>query len=206
MSPRLFYTIAGCWVIAVAVSVVAVERYANKPGVPAPVTLTWPDHSQLSLAIDKPTALLFAHPKCPCTQATIREFQRIEARHPAGFETTVVFPVTAAQEEAWRDTRLVNEARNLASARIMFDRDGVEATRFDSSASGQVLLFAPDGRLLYSGGITAARGHEGSNGGQEAFEYQLVHPDSPVIAFPVFGCGLVRSPSPEKRQSTQETS
>ena len=205
MNPRLFYAIAGCWVIAVAVSVFAVERYASQPGVASPITLAWPKNTQLSLAADKPTALLFAHPKCPCTEATIREFQRIEARHPSAFHTTVVFAVTAAQEEAWRDTRLVREARNIQSARIVFDRDGVESGRFECSVSGQILLFAPDGQMLYSGGITAARGHEGINGGQEAFEYQLAHPDSPAISFPVFGCGLVRTPSPETRETRRDT-
>ena len=202
MNPRLFFAVAGCWVIAVAVSVYAVERYASRPGTASPVSMSWPESTQLTLAPDKPTALLFAHPKCPCTQATIREFQRIEARHPSAFETTVVFPVTPNLVEEWRDTRLVSEARNIQSAQIVFDNGGIESDRFACTVSGQVLLFAPDGHLLYSGGITAARGHEGMNGGQEAFEYQLTHPESPGTTFPVFGCGLVRNtPSGNPQES-----
>ncbi len=189
----MFYAIVGCWIVSVAACVYVVERYAGQPGPPSPLSLTWPEGTQLSLSADKPTALIFAHPKCPCTQASIREFERIKARHPNAFDTTVVFPVTAAQKSAWQDTRLVNETRNLPSARIVFDSGGIESDRFDAAVSGQVFLFAPDGRLLYSGGITAARGHEGMNGGQEAFEYQLSHPSSPGKTFPVFGCGLVRA-------------
>ncbi len=37
-----------------------------------------------------------------------------------------------------------------------------------SSTSGQVLLYDPSGRLAFSGGITAARGHVGDNAGSDA--------------------------------------
>ena len=197
MKPRLFYPIAVCWVCGVVASVVAVERYSNRDGSTTPLELVWPQESQLTLSPDTLTALIFAHPKCPCTQATVQEFQRIEARHPRAFDTIVVFPVTPAQEAAWRDTRLVRDAKQIQSATVVFDRGGVEARQFRCAVSGQVLLFAPDGHLLFSGGVTPARGHEGNNGGQEAFEHQVENPDSPPLTFPVFGCGLVvASPAP----------
>ena len=54
-----------------------------------------------------------------------------------------------------------------------------------------MLLFSPQGRLLFAGGITPARGHEGDNGGKEAFEYMLEHPNAKTLSFPVYGCGLI---------------
>jgi hypothetical protein len=176
----------------------AVQRYAGTSGTSTPLEVAWPSGTVLELAADMPTALIFAHPKCPCTQASIQEFQRIEARHPGAFETVVLFAVPDSASDDWKSTRLVSQARNLRSARIVLDSGGREAARFKASVSGQVLLFANDGRLLYSGGVTPARGHEGDNAGQAAFEHAVTHPDDPAVSFPVFGCGLIQQAGLER--------
>lgn len=50
----------------------------------------------------------------------------------------------------------------------MNDRDGAELSRFGFRTSGDTRLYAPDGALVFHGGITASRGHEGDNPGQSA--------------------------------------
>lgn len=112
----------------------------------------------------------FAHPKCPCTQATIQEFQRIEARHPGAFETFVVFAIRKKRSGLEIVSTRRTGARS-AQRDDSFRPGGLEASRFQAAVSGQILLFSKDLHLLYSGGVTPARGHEGDNAGQEAFEY-----------------------------------
>lgn len=197
LNRRAFYIVTTLWLCAVLACFGAVERHASTSGVAAPLEVTWPLDTALEPAIGKPTALIFAHPKCPCTQASIQEFQRIEARHPGAFETVVVFTLPESNDEEWGATRLIEQARNLRSARIVMDTGGREASRFKAIVSGQVFLFAKEGHLLYSGGVTPARGHEGDNAGQAAFEHALTHPGGPAVSFPVFGCGLVTSAEPE---------
>lgn len=191
LNRRTYYLLTALWICAVLACFGAVERHAGTPGTATPLGATWPADTHLSLAPGKATALIFAHPQCPCTQASIQEFQRIEARHPDAFETLVLFSVPASGQDDWKSTRLVQQARNLRSARVFFDQGGREASRFEAAVSGQVLLFSEGGLLLYSGGVTPARGHEGDNAGQEAFEHALTHPEGPAVSFPVYGCGLI---------------
>ena len=48
--------------------------------------------------------------------------------------------------------------------------------RFGAETSGQTLLYDRDGRLLFSGGTTGSRGHDGDNAGFAS------HPDAPRSA------------------------
>ena len=55
-----------------------------------------------------------------------------------------------------------------------------------------MLLYAPDGRLLYSGGTTGGRGRTGDNAGRAAILNALADRDAEATA-PVFGCSLFDS-------------
>jgi hypothetical protein len=52
------------------------------------------------------------------------------------------------------------------------------------------LLYDTAGRLLFSGGITAARGHSGDNAGREAIVALLAGAPTDRTQTPVFGCKL----------------
>jgi hypothetical protein len=52
-------------------------------------------------------------------------------------------------------------------------------------------LYAPTGKLLFSGGITASRGHEGDNVGRSAIVSFILNGHAPVNHTPVFGCSLL---------------
>ena len=70
------------------------------------------------------------------------------------------------------------------------DNDGIEARRFGSSTSGQVMLYNTQGKLLFSGGITASRGHSGDNDGRTAIVALLTQGQALTDETPVFGCQL----------------
>jgi hypothetical protein len=74
---------------------------------------------------------------------------------------------------------------------VIRDQGGVEARRFDVEGSGHVLLYAPSGKLLFSGGITPSRGHEGDNAGRSAIVSLILRGHAPVDHTPVFGCSLL---------------
>ena len=48
------------------------------------------------------------------------------------------------------------------------DISGDEARRFGAATSGEALLYSPSGKLLFHGGITPSRGHEGGSVGRDA--------------------------------------
>jgi hypothetical protein len=101
--------------------------------------------------------------------------------------------------DEWEDTKLRRNAAAILGVRVLSDIDGVEARRFGVETSGHTLLFARDGRLLFSGGITESRGHAGDNAGQRAIESLLYNPRPVRTNSFVFGCALTdRSRPPDK--------
>jgi hypothetical protein len=52
------------------------------------------------------------------------------------------------------------------------------------------MLYGSEGNLLFSGGITAARGHEGDNAGRSAIISCLTKSEAERNQTPVFGCSL----------------
>jgi hypothetical protein len=78
----------------------------------------------------------------------------------------------------------------------MTDIDGREARHFQAFTSGQTLLYSSEGELLFSGGITIARGHEGDNSGRLAIESLLANSAAEVRQTPVFGCPILISTAP----------
>jgi len=70
------------------------------------------------------------------------------------------------------------------------DDDGLEATRFGVITSGQTVLYDPSGALLFSGGITGARGHAGDNAGRASLVSLLNQGKTDLSSTSVFGCPL----------------
>ena len=56
--------------------------------------------------------------------------------------------------------------------------------------SGQTLLYDRRGSLIFSGGITSARGHRGANAGEAALVSLLASGRADRNATSVFGCPL----------------
>ena len=61
---------------------------------------------------------------------------------------------------------------------------------FHAETSGQTALYDATGNLLFSGGITSARGHEGDNDGRAAVVSLLTSDGAEERETPVFGCPL----------------
>jgi hypothetical protein len=105
----------------------------------------------------------------------------------------------------WAVTNLWQSAARIPGVKVLEDSDGSEARRFNSATSGQALLYDPQGHLLFSGGITAARGHSGDNAGRDAIVSLVNANPADRNQTPVFGCPLFDSRS-ECRVSKDESS
>ena len=90
---------------------------------------------------------------------------------------------------------LAGGAPAVAGAATVGDPRAAEAGRFGVATSGHALLFDRDGRLLFSGGITPSRGHEGDNFGASAILARLDGRPAPAES-PVFGCPI-DAPGPD---------
>ncbi len=181
--------IAVGWLAAIAVGARGLLNYESAPGAVAAVPQTWPA-SQVALASDRSTLVMLAHPHCPCTRASVGELAQVMARIQGKANAYVLFAKPAGSGADWEDTGLRRSAAAIPGVTVLSDPDGAEARRFGAETSGHTLLFASDGRLLFTGGITPSRGHAGDNAGASAI-VAAAHAGTPARdeTF-VFGCSL----------------
>jgi len=180
----------GLWACAVAAGVQIQWSYAGTPGDDAVATQRWPEGSKLARATDRSTLVLFAHPRCPCTKASLAELSEILAQPAGPVAATIVLVRPRGVDDAWMQGDIAAQARKLEGVKVIEDEEGVEAARFSALTSGAVVLYGKDGELLFSGGITGLRGHVGDNAGREKVQAALAGRTLLATTSPVFGCAL----------------
>ncbi|HEV3410065.1 MAG TPA: hypothetical protein VG095_07215 [Chthoniobacterales bacterium] len=168
----------------------ALARYENTPGASGRVPDFWPAESLLARAVDQPTLVLFVHPHCPCSRATIGELAQLMADAQGKVRAQVVFLQPQHAGDDWAQTELWHSAAEIPGVTVSADLDGVEASRFGAETSGHAFLFHPAGWWLFDGGITASRGHAGPSEGRSAIQSLLERTTSMPARTRVFGCSL----------------
>jgi hypothetical protein len=200
--PKIFITtvLALTWLAALGYGMQVLFKYETTPGSSGPLVSKWPSASSVSRQPNKPMLLMAAHPHCPCTRASIEELAQIMAHAPPGVKAIVLFVKPSGAGADWDDTDLRRSAAAIPEVTVLTDENGLEAARFGAETSGHTLVFDGDGTLVFSGGITATRGHVGSNAGENAVLATLRSqvPDRGRTA--VFGCSLTkRDPGAEQK-------
>jgi len=151
----------------------------------------FPRSTGLALDAKRPTLLLFAHPQCPCTRATLHELNELLADTAGKVDATMVFVLPPGAPHGFEQGPLWKAASGIPGLRRVIDAGGRMAESFHVIGSGHVLLFDPSGKLLFSGGITGSRGHEGDNAGRDAVESLVLTGKANLNRTPVFGCQLL---------------
>jgi hypothetical protein len=183
-------SVAAVWLASTVGGLCVLWAYENGPGIAANAQEKWPAETALELAADRPTLVFLAHPQCVCTRASLGELAEALARAGSRPRTYVVFLKPSSFADGWEKTGLWEAAAALPDTTVLRDDDGREARRFGAATSGQTMLYDANGTLLFSGGITAARGHAGDNGGRTAVVSLLDHLETHHRTTNVFGCSL----------------
>jgi hypothetical protein len=187
---RTAYFVPLVWVASVVSGLAALEAYKSRPGSTGRTPAVLPECEAGADWGGRPLLLMFVHPRCPCSQASLGELAEILAREPNKVSAAVVFVKPAGAGSEWSQTALRKQAAAIPNLRLI-DDDGTLAHRFGAETSGHVVLYDADGKLVFSGGITRSRGHEGDNSGRRAICARLegTANDAPAQT-PVFGCPL----------------
>lgn len=186
------------WLAAVAYGGRVLFRYETEPGRVGNSARIWPADSTLARTTVQPTLVIFAHPRCPCTTATIEELNQVMARVHGRVRAYVMFYQPSGVGAEWKNTGLRRKAADIPGIEVVSDIDGAEASRFGAETSGHTLLYDRNGHLLFSGGITASRGHVGDNAGERAIVSLVNEPVTAQVSTLVFGCSL-RNRAPIER-------
>ncbi len=186
----MLVTIVLVWGLGIAAGCFAVWNHADTPGSQQAGAEYWPAATGLHHQANRATLVLFAHPHCPCTRATIRELDRLVAQTAGELDVQVVFVQPSETNADWAHTDIWCAAAEIPGVSVTADRTGAESIRFGADTSGEAFLYDASGRLVFQGGITPARGHEGDSAGRTAVT-SWVTGHAGLEHAPVFGCPLL---------------
>jgi hypothetical protein len=185
------------WSVGIVYGLKWLHDYANAAGQTGRITQSWPaaSHIKCDESGHKATLVLFLHPECACSRATVGELDELMAKTGGKADVHAVF----VQPEGWSRERtqgdLWKSAAAIPGVHAYFDQDAREAKLFGAMTSGQVFAYDARGSLAFSGGITFARGHRGDNLGLQAVANLVNSGQASVSRTRVFGCSLF-SPHP----------
>jgi hypothetical protein len=178
------------WLGSAAMGLAILWKTENVPGAHLAVPASWPAPSTISRTPDMPSLVMFAHPKCPCTRASIGELANIMARNQGRVRAQVIFYRPHGLPDAWAHTDLWKAAAAIPGVLVKCDDEGAEAARFGATTSGFVVLYDQPGQIRFSGGITAERGHAGDSNGEDAIN-AILNGQTPLReTTPTLGCSL----------------
>lgn len=178
------------WFGAFAVGTVAFLGFEFTPGEETRAPRVWPKDSSLALHPGGPTLVLFAHPHCVCTRASLDELQVVLSRHTRPVSAQVVFvQLPGFTDEEMRDESW-EKAGRIPGLERRIDKGGVEARRFGALVSGYTVLYDAAGKLLFDGGVTGSRGQVGANTGRNSVIGFLRDGKADRSRTHVFGCYL----------------
>ena len=184
------------WSAAVLAGIQRIWSYESTPGSRSSVPSTWPGFSAVTVDGERATLVMFVHPLCVCTRASLSELREaLDAmdRMPAVW----IVVMNAHGVVADWEQRIANIAHRIPEATIVTDVEGRAADTFGASTSGHVVVYDREGRLVFSGGITGARGHVGDNDGRRDLIAASHDGSASAHEHPIFGCGL---DDPQPRQ------
>jgi len=187
LSPRRKATIIALWILAILTGFAILIDHDLRAGPAAAAVRRWPASSSLVRSGSGPTIVMFIHPHCPCTAASLAQLESIAS--DKAFKSAITYLVVAdvAENESGEN---LDRARHIPGASVQFDAQDSEVRRFGSRTSGELLIFDENGRLTFEGGITAARGHQGDNLAASAALAALRGANPNYVQMPVFGCAL----------------
>ena len=202
--PAWMVAAAVLWLTVVVAGFAGLAAYDNQPGTAATPHAHWPAGSALTPDRDRPTLVMLTHPRCTCSRASVAELAEVMARTTRRPKVYVVFMRPGVFPAGWEQTDLWQSAARIPGAVVVRDDDGAEASRFGAATSGQTMLYDARGQLVFSGGITGARGHAGDNNGRASLLAALNHDTTHQPVTPVFGCPLFGSGDEHDHDHTHE--
>ena len=192
----------GTWGLVVGAGMLALGGYP-RPGRAMPVRRRSDGRRGARSRRDArvPTLLIFLHPRCPCSRASLAELATLASRLGDRVSVRAVLLQLDRARGPGNGPDIEADLADVPRLTIWRDPGGEEARRFGISTSGHVLLYDRGGRLIFSGGITPARGHRGDNRGREAVLAAILGPAGESTESPVFGCPLA-TPRPIPSRET----
>lgn len=187
---RLLLGAAVLWLGAAAGGAVCIFAYASRPAPRSEVAQIWPEQLGLARHADGFSLVIAVHPRCPCTRASVSELNKLMLAWNGRVQTIALVAKPFELPDLWSESDVTARLREIPHLQVVRDLGGQKARAFGATSSGHTLLYDRSGRLVFDGGLTAFRGHEGPSVGTAMLK-ELVAGGSVASAHSkVFGCSL----------------
>ncbi len=184
------------WLAAIFGGIAAMRGYEFTAGTDPRAPFRWPEASSIPRKACTPTLVVFAHPRCPCTKATLDQLASALEKAGASAGAKVVFFMPRGADAAWTGSAAIQRASAIPGVSVLMDEGGREARMFHAVTSGRTLLYSEKDELIFDGGITASRGHSGENQAATALVSLLRKSSTVHTTAPVFGCSILQTCAP----------
>lgn len=190
------------WLLSAVFTTTRLWVFAGSAGADGHPPQRWQQALPIALDSAKPTLIMLVHPQCPCSRASLTELNRLAALCPGRAVGYVLFLKPTGYTQAWTRSDLWRQASAIPGVTAREDDHGETARRLGAATSGETLVYAPSGRLLYQGGLTGERGHEGDNAGLSAVA-AVLRGQIQSAKEPVYGCPLTSCPGSRESRRKQ---
>ncbi|MDR3612449.1 MAG: hypothetical protein P4L53_02720 [Candidatus Obscuribacterales bacterium] len=186
-------TAIALWLSICAYLTVQLIEFGTRPGQKAQTISQFPADSKLKLVRGKFTIVAFLHPQCPCSKASVGELEELMQHSSDDATAYALFLKPTGCSEKFAKSDLFEQTSKINGVHALVDEDGREAGIFGSKTSGQMMIYNPEGRLVFSGGITSSRGHFGDNLGLDTALQSIGKKRNTFECTDVYGCPLFAS-------------
>lgn len=164
--------------------------YAYRPGRSIPADRAFAELT----ARGQSRLLLFYHPQCPCTVATVEGFVQLLGSLDPAVGVTAYAYLPSQFSEDWIESTSTRMLREVPGLEIQRDPNGELAKQHGVMTSGHVVFVNADGQVEFQGGITSARSHFGPALPRQALRQVLSGEEPTASQWPTFGCPLISLP------------
>lgn len=186
--------ITAIWLALSILGIIILAGYQSDAGAQGVAPVKWPAKSSVSRENGQKkdnTLLVFLHPQCPCSKATVHQLDLLLTKqNKKNTSAYAIFVIPKGLGSDFAQGDLYDQCRQIDGLKIVQDRDAIEANLFAARTSGQMYIYDKDGQLSFSGGITPGRGHEGDSLGLDRAKEILSTKAGQKTVCRTYGCAL----------------
>ena len=164
--------------------------YESRPAQRSAVAEIWPERSGLERNAGGFSLVMAVHPKCPCTRASVAELNKLMLGFGGRVRAVALVTKPFELPDLWSESDVTARLREIPNVEVVRDHGGAKSDAFGVGSSGQTLLYDAAGELVFDGGITAFRGHEGPSVGSEMLKQLVAGTAVGHRHSKAFGCSL----------------
>jgi hypothetical protein len=179
------------WLFGIIHFSLQMMAFDSTPGARAEAPPLWPAQSTISHVAGRKVLVMFIHPECSCSHASLEQLALLENLLGGQLTARVVLwhSGSSAASGRWR--------QRADAVPVVDDRDGREARIFGAKTSGQTMIYNEYGRLIYAGGLTVLRGEAGGERALQDIARVIKESRNSGVERPVFGCPIYKQPQAE---------